>query len=61
MLDKLTINDIENKEQKAIADTIGIDAYISLVKNYGWTSIYILKEDSLIRGIVIKISLKKIY
>ena len=45
------INDIENKEQKAIADTIGIEAYISLVKNYGGTSIYILKEDSLIRGI----------
>lgn len=51
MLDKLTIKDIENKEQKAIAEIIGIEAYISLVKNYGGTSIYILKEDSLIRGI----------
>jgi len=51
MLNKLTINDIENKEQKAIADTIGIEAYISLVKNYGGTSIYVLKEDSLVKDI----------
>ncbi|MBF1051030.1 MAG: DNA-binding protein [Peptostreptococcaceae bacterium] len=51
MLDKLTINDIENKEQKAIADTIGIEAYISLVRQYGGTSIYVLKEDSLVKDI----------
>lgn len=51
MLDKLTIDSIANEEQRAIADTIGIDAYIKLVKNYGGTSIYILKEDSLIKDI----------
>lgn len=51
MLDKLTINDIENKEQKAIAEIIGIEAYISLVRQYGGTSIYVLKEDSLVKDI----------
>ncbi|EJU21181.1 Mor transcription activator family protein [Peptoanaerobacter stomatis] len=51
MLDKLTIDDIDNKEQRAIAEIIGIKAYISLVKNYGGTSIYILKEDSLVKDI----------
>lgn len=51
MLDKLTLNDIENKEQKAIAEIIGIEAYISLVRQYGGTSIYVLKEDSLVKDI----------
>lgn len=51
MLDKLTIEDIENIEQREIAEIIGIDSYIKLVKNYGGTSIYVLKEDSLIKDI----------
>ncbi|EJU21683.1 Mor transcription activator family protein [Peptoanaerobacter stomatis] len=51
MLDKLTIDDIENTEQREIAEIIGIDSYIKLVKEYGGTSIYILKEDSLIKDI----------
>ena len=51
MLDKLTIEDIKNEEQKNLAIIIGIDAYIKLVKNYGGTNIYILKSDSLIKDI----------
>lgn len=51
MLDKLTIEDIENIEQREIAEIIGIDSYIRLVKEYGGTSIYVLKEDSLIKDI----------
>ena len=51
MLDKLTIEDIKNEEQKNLAIIIGIDAYINLVKNYGGTNIYILKSDSLIKDI----------
>ena len=51
MLDKLTIEDIKNEEQKNLAIIIGIDAYINLVKNYGRTNIYILKSDSLIKDI----------
>ncbi|MGP1569026.1 MAG: Mor transcription activator family protein [Peptoanaerobacter stomatis] len=51
MLDKLTIDDIANDEQKALAQVIGIDSYIKLVEEYGGTSIYILKEDSLIKDI----------
>ncbi|MGP1599370.1 hypothetical protein [Peptoanaerobacter stomatis] len=35
MLDKLSIEDIDNKEQKTLAEIIGIEAYISLVKHYG--------------------------
>ena len=54
MLDKLTIEDIKNEEQKNLAIIIGIDAYINLVKNYGGTNIYILKSDSLIKDIMDK-------
>lgn len=51
MLDRLTIEDIINDEQKQIAEIIGIDAYIKLVRNFGGTSIYIWKQDSLIKDI----------
>lgn len=51
MLEKLKIEDIQSQEQKQIACIIGIDAYIRLVKSFGGTSVYILKEDSLIKDI----------
>ncbi|MGP1598949.1 Mor transcription activator family protein [Peptoanaerobacter stomatis] len=51
MLDKLKIDDIQSQEQKEIAQIIGIESYINLVKHFGGTSIYILKEDSLIKDI----------
>lgn len=49
MLDTLKIEDIQNEEQKYIAELIGIASYVKLVKEFGGTSIYILKEDSLIK------------
>lgn len=51
MLEQLKIQDITNDEQRYIANTIGIDAYVRLVEEFGGTSIYILKKDSLIRSI----------
>lgn len=34
-------------EQKSIAEVIGMDAYLSLSKTFGGTSIYIAKPDKL--------------
>lgn len=51
MLDILKIEDIENEEQRKIAKLIGIKAYIELVKYFGGSSIYILKEHSLVKDI----------
>lgn len=51
MLENLNIEDIQNEEQRHLAQTIGISAYISLVKEYGGTSVYVFKEDSLTKAI----------
>lgn len=51
MLEKLEIDDIQNEEQKHLARTVGLGAYISLVKEYGGTSVYVFKEDSITKNI----------
>lgn len=51
MLETLKIEDIQNEEQRHLARTIGILAYINLVNEYGGTSVYVFKKDSLTKAI----------
>lgn len=36
-----------NGEQKEVANTIGIDAYLKLVKTFGGDSIYLAKQETI--------------
>ncbi len=49
-IDKITLENLED-EQKEIAETIGLEKYIQLVKNFGGTSIYVHKAQTLERAI----------
>lgn len=44
-LDKITMDDLED-EQKQLANTIGMEGYINLTRNYGGTYIYIQKSET---------------
>ena len=46
-MDNIKIQDLQG-EQRQIAETIGLEAYIKLVKIYGGTNIYIAKIDKLL-------------
>lgn len=50
-LEFIELDDIKNDEQRALAQVIGIEAYIRLVKQYGGTNVYVLKEESLTKSI----------
>ena len=43
---EITLNDLTG-EQRDLAETIGIDAYLKLVKDRGGTTIYIAKADKI--------------
>lgn len=45
---ELTIDDLR-EEQKQIAETIGVDAYLQLSKVFGGTTIYIAKADEIVK------------
>lgn len=47
-LDGITLNELP-KEQKSIAELIGLDEYKKLVEDYGGTSIYIYNTETLLR------------
>ncbi len=47
-IDKITLEDLEG-EQKELAELLGLEKYIELVKTYGGTSVYIHKSDTLSR------------
>lgn len=51
IIENISLDDIKNEEQKALAQTIGIEAYIRLVKMYGGTSVYVFKQDSLTKSL----------
>ena len=46
-MNNIKIQDLQG-EQRQIAETIGLDAYLKLVKIYGGTNIYIAKIDKLL-------------
>lgn len=46
-LSEISVNNLTGL-QKEIAEVIGIDAYIKLVRKYGGDEIYIAKEDKII-------------
>lgn len=48
LLHKLKLDDLTG-EQRELAETIGIDAYIKLVDAYGGSNIYIQKPDTVTR------------
>lgn len=43
---KIKLSDLYG-EQKSIAEVIGVDAYVKLVKTFGGTSIYVAKIDKI--------------
>ena len=47
--DKLTLDQLHGN-QREIAETIGIEAYLKLVERYGSSSIYIGKADEAVRA-----------
>ncbi len=49
-IDKITLDDLNN-EQREVAELLGLENYIKLVKNFGGTSLYILKADTIARKI----------
>ncbi len=49
-IDKITLDDLEG-EQKELAELLGLEKYIELVKTYGGTSLYILKADTVAKNI----------
>lgn len=46
-MNNIKIQDLQG-EQRQIAETIGLEAYLKLVKIYGGTNIYIAKIDKLL-------------
>lgn len=51
-IDKLTdIEQLKDHEQRELAETIGLEAYKKLVKNYGGTPIYVQQANSVLKGI----------
>ncbi len=44
----LTLNDLR-EEQRQIAETIGVDAYLELTKVFGGTTIYIAKAEDIVK------------
>lgn len=46
--DHITVDELQ-KEQKDIAELIGLDEYKKLVEHYGETSIYIYNTETLLR------------
>ena len=46
-MDNIKIQDLQG-EQRQIAEAIGLEAYLKLVKIYGGTNIYIAKIDKLL-------------
>lgn len=46
---EININEL-SEEQKELAECIGMEAYVKLVKNYGGTYIYICKEDTICKS-----------
>ncbi len=49
-IDKVTIKDLEN-EQRELAELLGLENYLKLVKTFGGTSIYVHKVQTLERAI----------
>ena len=50
-IDMLTDTGQLTGEQRELAETIGLDAYRQLVKNYGGMHIYICKSETVLREI----------
>lgn len=48
-LEILTLEDLDG-DQKELAECIGIEAYIKLVKGFGGLNIYVYKPDSLVKA-----------
>lgn len=47
-LDSLALDDLDG-DQKELAECIGIEAYIKLVKCFGGLNVYVYKPDSLVK------------
>ena len=47
-LNNLTLDDLDG-DQKELAECIGIEAYIKLVKCFGGLNVYVYKPDSLVK------------
>ncbi len=47
-IDKITMEDLK-EEQKDLAELIGIENYIKMVKYFGGSSVYIHKADTIIK------------
>ncbi len=45
-VDKITLDDLNN-EQREVAELLGLENYIKLVKNFGGTSIYVHKAKTI--------------
>ncbi len=51
-IDKLTdIEQLRDSEQRELAETIGLEAYKRLVKNYGGMPIYVQQANSVMKGV----------
>lgn len=50
-IDKLTSIEQLRDEQRELAEVLGLDAYKSLIKNYGGTQLYIQQVDSVLKDI----------
>ncbi len=49
-IDKITLDDL-SEEQREVAEIVGLENYIKLVKYFGGSSIYIHKANTLSRNI----------
>lgn len=45
---ELRLNDLRD-EQRQIAETIGIDAYLNLTKIFGGTTVYVAKAEEIVK------------
>ncbi len=50
-IDKLTSIDQLRDDQKELAETIGLEAYKRLIKNYGGNQLYIQQTDSVLKDV----------
>ena len=50
LLDKLTLDDLD-ADQRQLAECVGLEAYIKLLKNYAGSNVYIRMPDKITLGL----------
>ncbi len=50
LLDKVTLEDLD-EEDTVLANLIGLENFVTLIKNYGGSFVYVKKEDTITKNV----------